>query len=179
MIYVFLANGFEEVEALTPVDVLRRGGVDVKTVGIGDDVIVGSHGIPVVADLDEDEVDFEALSGVVLPGGMPGTRNLDASETVKAALAAANEKGALIAAICAAPSVLGHNGLLKGKRATCFPGFESELIGAILCDDLAVTDGNVITGKGAGAALPFALALLAYLKGADVAANVKAALQCD
>lgn len=179
MIYVFLANGFEEVEALTPVDVLRRGGVDVKTVGIGDDVIVGSHGIPVTADLDEDEVDLTALSGVVLPGGMPGTRNLDASETVEAALAAAAEKGAMIAAICAAPSVLGHNGLLKGKRATCFPGFENELAGAILCDDLTVTDGNVITGKGAGAALPFALALLAYLKGEDEAARVKNALQCD
>ena len=178
MIYVFLANGFEEVEALTPVDVLRRGGVEVKTVGIGDDVIVGSHGIPVVADLDEDELDFDALSGVILPGGMPGTRHLDASETVKAALAAADQKGALIAAICAAPSVLGHNGLLRGKRATCFPGFEDELEGATLCTDLAVTDGNVITGKGAGAALPFALALLAYLKGADVAAQVKSALQC-
>ena len=179
MIYVFLANGFEEVEALTPVDVLRRGGVDVKTVGIGGKTITGSHHIPVTADLSEDEVDFAALSGVVLPGGMPGTKNLDASETVKKALAAANEKGALIAAICAAPSVLGHNGLLKGKRATCFPGFESELTGATLCDDLAVTDGNVVTGKGAGAALPFALALLAYLKGADVADTVKSALQCE
>lgn len=179
MIYVFLANGFEEVEALTPVDVLRRGGVDVKTVGIGGKTVTGSHHIPVTADLSEDEVDFAALSGVVLPGGMPGTRNLDASETVKKALAAANEKGALIAAICAAPSVLGHNGLLKGKRATCFPGFESELTGATLCDDLAVTDGNVVTGKGAGAALPFALALLAYLKGADVADTVKSALQCE
>ncbi|MCQ2404375.1 MAG: DJ-1/PfpI family protein [Clostridia bacterium] len=179
MIYVFLANGFEEVEALTPVDVLRRGGVDVKTVGIGGKTVTGSHHIPVTADLSEDEVDFAALSGVVLPGGMPGTKNLDASETVKKALAAANEKGALIAAICAAPSVLGHNGLLKGKRATCFPGFESELTGATLCDDLAVTDGNVVTGKGAGAALPFALALLAYLKGADVADTVKSALQCE
>ena len=178
MIYVFLANGFEEVEALTPVDVLRRGGVDVKTVGIGGKTVTGSHHIPVTADLSEDEVDFAALSGVVLPGGMPGTKNLDASETVKKALAAANEKGALIAAICAAPSVLGHNGLLSGKRATCFPGFESELTGATLCADLAVTDGNVVTGKGAGAALPFALALLRYLKGADVADTVKSALQC-
>ena len=179
MIYVFLANGFEEVEALTPVDVLRRGGVDVKTVGIGGKTVTGSHHIPVTADLSEDEVDFAALSGVVLPGGMPGTKNLDASETVKKALDAANEKGALIAAICAAPSVLGHNGLLFGKRATCFPGFESELTGATLCTDLAVTDGNVVTGKGAGAALPFALALLAYLKGADVADTVKSALQCE
>ena len=179
MIYVFLANGFEEVEALTPVDVLRRGGVDVKTVGIGGKTVTGSHHIPVTADLSEDEVDFAALSGVVLPGGMPGTKNLDASETVKAALDVAADKGALVAAICAAPSVLGHNGLLKGKRATCFPGFESELTGATLCDDLAVTDGNVVTGKGAGAALPFALALLAYLKGADVADAVKSALQCE
>ena len=178
MIYVFLANGFEEVEALTPVDVLRRGGVDVKTVGIGGKTVIGSHNIPVTADLNEDEVDFDALSGVVLPGGMPGTKHLDASETVKTALAAAKEKGALIAAICAAPSVLGHNGLLNGRRATCFPGFESELAGATLCADLAVTDGNVVTGKGAGAALPFALALLGYLKGADVADKVKSALQC-
>ena len=178
MIYVFLANGFEEVEALTPVDVLRRGGVEVKTVGIGGKTVTGSHGISVSADLSEDEVELTALSGVVLPGGMPGTKNLDASETVKAALAAADQKGALIAAICAAPSVLGHNGLLKGKRATCFPGFESELAGATVCPDLAVTDGNVVTGKGAGAALPFALALLRYLKGAEVSDKVKNALQC-
>ena len=178
MIYVFLANGFEEVEALTPVDVLRRGGVEVKTVGIGGKTVTGSHGISVLADLSEDEVELTALSGVVLPGGMPGTKNLDASETVKAALAAADQKGALIAAICAAPSVLGHNGLLKGKRATCFPGFESELAGATVCPDLAVTDGNVVTGKGAGAALPFALALLRYLKGAEVSDKVKNALQC-
>ena len=178
MIYVFLANGFEEVEALTPVDVLRRGGVEVKTVGIGGKTVTGSHGISVLADLSEDEVELTALSGVVLPGGMPGTKNLDASATVKAALAAADQKGALIAAICAAPSVLGHNGLLKGKRATCFPGFESELAGATVCPDLAVTDGNVVTGKGAGAALPFALALLRYLKGAEASDKVKNALQC-
>ena len=178
MIYVFLANGFEEVEALTPVDVLRRGGVEVKTVGIGGKTVTGSHGISVSADLSEDEVELTALSGVVLPGGMPGTKNLDASATVKAALAAAAQKGALIAAICAAPSVLGHNGLLKGKRATCFPGFESELAGATVCPDLAVTDGNVVTGKGAGAALPFALALLRYLKGAEASDKVKNALQC-
>ncbi len=179
MIYVFLANGFEEVEALTPVDVLRRGGVDVKTVGIGGKTVTGSHGISVLADLEESEMDVASLSGVVLPGGMPGTKHLDASETVKTALAAADKKGVLIAAICAAPSVLGHAGLLDGKRATCFPGFEGELTGATLCHDVAVTDGNVITGKGAGAALPFALAILSYLKGAEIAAGVKAALQCE
>ncbi len=178
MVYVFLANGFEEVEALTPVDILRRGGVEVKTVGIGGKTVTGSHGIPVTADLTEDEIDYTALSGVVLPGGMPGTKNLDASETVKTALVAADEQGALIAAICAAPSVLGHAGLLRGKRATCFPGFESELDGATVCTDLAVTDGNVVTGKGAGAALPFALAVLAVLKGDAEAAKVQSTLQC-
>jgi len=179
MVYVFLANGFEEVEALTPVDILRRGGVDVKTVGIGGKTVCGSHGIPVVADVCEGDVDFAALSGVVIPGGMPGTTNLDASETVKAALSVAAEKGGLMAAICAAPLVLGHAGLLDGKRATCYPGFESELHGATVCDELAVRDGNVITGKGAGAALPFALELLSYFKGEAVAADIQNALQCN
>ena len=177
MVYLFLAQGFEEVEALTPVDVLRRAGVQVTTVGIGGTAIRGSHGIEVHADAAEQDVTPDDLTAVILPGGMPGTQNLDASDTVCRFLKAAAEKQAVIGAICAAPSVLGHAGLLCGKHATCFPGFESELTGATVLPDVVVTDGNIITGKGAGAALPFALALAAALAGPDKAAAVEAALQ--
>ena len=177
MVYLFLANGFEEVEALTPVDVLRRAGVEVTTVGIGGTQVRGSHGITVQADVSETDVTPDDLTAVILPGGMPGTKNLDASDTVCRFLQAAVEKQAVIGAICAAPSVLGHQGLLQGKRATCFPGFESELTGATVRPDVVVTDGRIITAKGAGAALPFALALAAALAGPDKAATVEAALQ--
>ncbi|MBR3290100.1 MAG: DJ-1/PfpI family protein [Clostridia bacterium] len=177
MVYLFLANGFEEVEALTPVDILRRAGVEVTTVGIGGQSVTGSHGITVTADAAETDVTPDDLTAVILPGGMPGTRNLDASATVRRFLDAAAESQAVIGAICAAPSVLGHRGLLAGKRATCFPGFESELAGATVLPDVVVTDGNVVTAKGAGAALPFALALASALASPDKAAAVEASLQ--
>lgn len=177
MVYLFLANGFEEVEALTPVDVLRRAGVEVTTVGIGGTEVRGSHGITVRADAAETDVTPDDVTAVILPGGMPGTKNLDVSDTVRRFLSAAVERGAVIGAICAAPSVLGHQGILRGKRATCFPGFEPELTGATVLPDIVVTDGRIITAKGAGAALPFALALASALAGADKAAAVEASLQ--
>ena len=169
MVYLFLADGFEEIEALAPVDILRRGGVGVKTVGIGAKTVSGSHGIPVVCDLTEQEIELSDIEAVVLPGGMPGTLNLEKNGTVKAALEYANKHGKIIAAICAAPSILGKMGLLNGKNATCFPGFEQYLLGAKLSDLPAVRDGNVITACGAGAALDFGFCLLSALKGEDAA----------
>ncbi len=178
MVYVFLAEGFEEVEALTPVDVLRRCKAEVKTVGIGSKTVTGSHKIPVTADLTEDELTFDGLDAVILPGGMPGTLNLEASQTVQKYIDYAAENDLYICAICAAPSILGHKGLLNGKKATCFPGFEKDLIGAKVKTDLAVADGRIITGKGAGAAMEFALLAAEKICGKDIAEKTRKSLQC-
>lgn len=167
MIYTFLAEGFEEIEALTPVDCLRRAGVAVQTVGIGGNIITGSHGIAVAADCEETAVDFTQMTGIILPGGMPGTRNLEACAVVQQAIAVCAEKGKMMAAICAAPSILGHKGCLAGKKATCFPGFEKECEGAIILPAPIVTDGSIITAKGAGCALLFGAAIVAYMVGHD------------
>ena len=156
MVIVLLADGFEEIEALTPVDILRRRGVDVKTVGITGEVVRGSHGIPVVADMKPDEVDTGAVELTVLPGGMPGSLNLDSSPYTDKFIKAAIENGGRVAAICAAPLVLGRRGYLDGKRATCFPGFESELRGATVTGEAVVTDGIFTTGSGMEVALAFA-----------------------
>ena len=174
MVYLFLADGFEEMEAIAPVDVHRRGGVEIKTVSINKTTAVtGSHGITVNADLTADELDLTDAKGVILPGGIPGTPNLKACNKVREALDCVNAKGGLIAAICAAPSVLGAFGFLKGRRATCYPGFEGELEGATYVKEFAVTDGNVITGCGAGGAFQFAFELLKYFKGEDAANELK------
>ena len=174
MIYVFLAEGFEETEALVPVDMLRRMGCDVKTVGVGGKEITGSHGITVKADLEEKDVDTDLTEMVFLPGGLPGTYNLEKSPIVRAAVEAAAECGAYVTAICAAPSILGHLGLLKGQKATCAPGFESELDGAEHVKEPVVVSGKFITGWGAGAALPFALQLGEVLCGKEKADEVVA-----
>lgn len=171
MVYVFLADGFEEVEALVPVDVLRRAGISVTTVGVTGKTVIGSHGIPVVCDAEIDGLQPIDLEAVVLPGGLPGTTNLEACDGVHVFLDCAENSGAIIAAICAAPSVLGHKGLLKGKRATCYTGFEKELIGATVTGEPAVRDGNIVTGRGAGAAFEFAFLLLNALTGSDEASE--------
>jgi len=160
MIYVFLADGFEELEALAPVDVLRRAGIEVKTVGVTGKTVNGAHGIPVVCDITVAEAATDNLDGIILPGGMPGTVNLEKDETLQSFIdyAAANNK--IIGAICAAPSILGHKGLLKGKNAVCFSSFEKELEGAKIQNCPAVCDGNIVTAWGAGAALDFALLYL-------------------
>ena len=174
MIYLFLAEGFEEIEALTPAGCLRRAGKTVKTVGIGGSVITGAHGIAVQTDLTEADVLLDdALEMIVLPGGMPGTRNLQKNPTVRNAIQFCAEQNRRIAAICAAPSILGEMGVLRGKTATCYPGFEPELTG---CNAVAVPvyqDGNIITGRGPGAAMDFGLKLVAVLKG-DAAAETLA-----
>ena len=165
MIYVFLADGFEEAEALCPVDILRRGGVEVKTVGVTGKTVMGSHGIPVVADITVDEAVKEGLEGVVLPGGLPGTTNLEKDSTVQDFLDYAYQNDLFFGAICAAPSVLGHKGFLKGRKAICFPGFEKELTGAEIVDVPAVCDGKIITGWGAGGAFEFGFLLLSAITG--------------
>lgn len=161
MIYVLLADGFEEIEALTPVDMLRRAGCEVRTVGIGKKTITGAHGIPVCADLVSDEATADGVRMVILPGGMPGTKHLAASAFVEETLARVSREGGYLAAICAAPTVLAKYGYLKGKRATCFPGFEKELSGAVYTDLPAVTDGKIVTAKDMTEALSFSVALLA------------------
>lgn len=160
MIYVLLADGFEEIEALTPVDMLRRAGCEVRTVGIGKKTITGAHGIPVCADLVADEATADGVRMVILPGGMPGTKHLAASAFVEETLARVSREGGYLAAICAAPTVLAKYGYLKGKRATCFPGFEKELSGAVYTDLPVVTDGKIVTAKDMTEALSFSVALL-------------------
>lgn len=179
MIYVFIANGFEEVEALTPVDILRRCELDVCTVGIGSQIIKGAHGISIVTDTDDGEIKIgKETDMIVLPGGMPGTLNLEKNQNVQNAIDFCVENNIYIGAICAAPSILGHKGLLKGKKATCFPGFENELDGAEITGELVTIDGKIITAKGAGAALKFALKLAEIMAGEKQAKKTEAALQC-
>lgn len=163
MVYVFLADGFEEIEALAPVDVLRRGEVDVKTVGVGGKKITGSHNIAVSCDITLDEVSLDDLDGIILPGGLPGTTNLEVNDEVSKLIDYAATKGKIIGAICAAPMILGHKGLLRGKNAVCFKGFEKELAGAHVLDRPAVRDGNIVTAWGAGGAMDFALLYLATI----------------
>ena len=176
MILVLLADGFEEIEALTPVDMLRRAGLDVKTVGMNGKIAVGSHKIPVICDLQPEEVKLDEVSLVIFPGGMPGALNLDASPFTDTAIAAVTKNGGRLAAICAAPLVLGRRGLLTGKRATCYPGFETELTGAEVCDAQVVTDGNITTAKGMGAALDFANELVSLICGEEKKNTLSAAI---
>lgn len=179
MVYLFLANGFEEIEALCPLDLLRRAGVEVTTVGIGGEMIRGSHGIVVQADMPDTMFADAAPEMVILPGGMPGSKNLDESRVVDAALRVSARKDAYIAAICAAPFVLGKRGLLEGKEAICYPGFEKELTGARISDKKVVRDGKIITAAGMGVALEFGLSLVAALKGEDVADGIRRAVLAD
>jgi 4-methyl-5(b-hydroxyethyl)-thiazole monophosphate biosynthesis len=177
MIYVFFAHGFEEIEAITPVDILRRAGLEVQSVGVGAKTITGSHGITVHCDISDKEITAKGFEMVVLPGGVPGTPNLEKSKRVQTCIDYAVKKDLWLAAICAAPSILGHKGILKGKKATCFPGYEKELEGAETSAERVVRDGKLITGKGAGAAKEFALALVECLCGKEKAAELGASLQ--
>ena len=179
MVYVFLADGFEEIEALATVDFLRRRDREGVPAGVGSQDVTGAHDITVLADtVDSMLVKSDEVEAVVLPGGMPGTLNLQKSKYVKEMLDFADEKGIVIAAICAAPSVLGEKGLLKGKNATCFPGFEDRLEGAVLSESFVVTDGNIITAKGAGCSIDFAAAIAGKLIGENKPQAVKASMQC-
>ena len=179
MIYLFLAEGFEEVEALTPVDMLRRVGKTVVTVGVTGKTVVGSHGIKVEADKFIDEIKIgEDVEGIILPGGMPGTLNLKKSEKVQEFISFCTGKGLPTAAICAAPSVLGEAGVLNGKHAVCYDGFEDKLIGAAVETGDVCRDGNIVTACGAAAALNFSFALVEQYVGADALKKLKGQLLC-
>lgn len=181
MVYMFLAEGFEEVEALCPLDLLRRAGVKVMTVGVGGKVIRGSHGIEVIADITTYEADSllkkNPADMVILPGGMPGTLNLQADETVNRFIDYAVQNKKYLAAICAAPLILGERDLLCGAEAICYPGFEDRLHGAKISAKKVVRDGLYITGKGMGVALEFGLELVRVLVSDEMADELFAAVQ--
>ena len=169
MIYMFLADGFEEIEALCPLDLFRRAELDVTTVGVGKSQITGAHGITVTADMTDADFTSADLEMIFLPGGMPGTLNLADSEVVMNALRYASNNDKYIAAICAAPSILGDEGLLHDKSAVCYPGFEEQLKGAKISSKRVVRDGKFITAAGMGVALEFGLELVKLLCGEDKA----------
>ena len=169
MIYIFLATGFEDIEALAPVDIMRRAGLEVQTVSItGEQIVTSAHGVGIVADMLLSDVDFPKAEMLVLPGGLPGSTNLDACKPLTQAIVRHFEAGGAIAAICAAPLVFGHLGLLQGRRATCYPGVESELKGATYTSAIVEQDGNIITGKGPGAAFEFGYTIVEYFRGQSV-----------
>jgi 4-methyl-5(b-hydroxyethyl)-thiazole monophosphate biosynthesis len=160
---IFMADGCEEIEGLTVVDIMRRAGIEITTISIsGKKEVTSSHKVTFFADALKSDVDFDGLDGIVLPGGMPGTLNLGADETVTGIARRFAAEGKMVAAICAAPSVLGQEGILKGKKATCHPGFEEKLLGAECSTKPVVRDGNVITSRGMGTAIPFALEIVRY-----------------
>lgn len=177
MVYVFLADGFEIIEALAPVDMLRRAKIDVKTVGVSSEIVTSSCGVGVKCDMTIDEFDFYDVEAVVLPGGMPGTLNLENSSAVQKVIDNANNTNAFICAICAAPSILGHKGLLSGKKAVCFPGFENSLEGCESCCEYVVTDGKFITAKGAGVCIDFGLELVKQLRNEELANEIRKSIQ--
>lgn len=167
---ILFAEGYEEVEALTVIDLLRRAQIGCHIVAVGDQTqVTGSHGITVCADRQFSETDFDEYDGVILPGGMPGTINLAADENVLKLLQSFHAAGKLTAAICAAPTVLAKAGLLEGKHAVCYPGMEGQLAGARAGFQPVAVDGTVITSRGIGTAIPFALALAQYFNGAECA----------
>lgn len=163
---VFFAEGYEEIEALTVVDLLRRAGIETDMVSVTTDrMVTSSHRIPVVTDKLLEEVDFEELSAIVLPGGMPGTKNLEACAFLMEQVEQFYQQGKCVAAICAAPSILGHRGMLKGRNACSFPEFESHLEGAAVGRNSVEISDNVITSRGMGCAIDFGLAIVAYFQG--------------
>jgi len=177
MIAILLADGFEEIEALTPLDILRRANLDVKSVSINANrEVTGAHGIRLFADLTKNDVNLACVDFVIFPGGMPGAKNLDESEFTDEILKAVLENGGRIGAICAAPMILGKRGLLRGKRACSYPGFEGELHGAFVSYEPTVVDGNIITARGMGAALDFSFAVISEILGKDAAQKLSASV---
>ena len=177
MVYVHLADGFEEIEALTIVDVLRRANIMVKTVSTTKERTVrGAHDIKVLADLLFEEADYQRCDMIVLPGGMPGTANLGNHQGLAKQLAAFSNEGKWLAAICAAPSVLGKLSLLKGKRATSYPGYKEQMIGAEYTEERVVRDGNLVTSRGPGTAIEFSLKLVELLKDAQTSEVLRKAM---
>ena len=179
MVYVFLADGFETIEALAVVYMLRRAKIDTMTVGVTGKEVKTSHSINVTADITIDELNINDANAIVLPGGMPGTLNLEANSVVQSSIDYCVENGKYVCAICAAPSILGHKGLLKGREAICFPGFEEDLSGATISDKYVVTDGKFITARGAGVAVDFGLEIVKALAGNDLSNKIRETIQCQ
>ena len=177
MVYILLGTGFEEVEALAPLDLLRRAGIEAQTVGINGPVVTGGHGIGVAADIAIHEMDLTALDMIVLPGGLGGVASARACPAALDALKFAWDNGKFVAAICAGPTVLADLGITHGRNATCYPGCEPQMGSAnMLPGQAVVRDGNLITGTSAGCAIPFALALIEALKGETAAKTVADAI---
>jgi 4-methyl-5(b-hydroxyethyl)-thiazole monophosphate biosynthesis len=177
-VYIFVANGFEEIEGLTVVDLLRRANIEIMMVSItGDLYVTGSHHIEVKTDALFENIDYSEGEMLVLPGGMPGTKNLAEHAGLDQLLKQFQAKGKKLSAVCAAPSVLGSKGLLKGKNATCFPGYEDALLGANVRNEAVITDGNVITSKGMGTAIDFSLAIIKSISGEAEAMKIAKAIQ--
>ena len=173
MVYMMLGTGFEVTEAMVPLVMMRRAGIDVCTVGINGKTVYGSRDIGIEADIELGEMDLTNLEGIILPGGLGGVASIKASQSALDAVTFAFNNNKLVAAICAGPTVLAQLGITDGKRATCYPGCETQMGSAVMVPDAAaVTDGNVITGTSAGCAIPFALQLIAALKGKEAADNV-------
>ena len=180
LIYVFLADGFEDIEALSVVDVLRRADLETRTVGIGSKNVTSSHKVKVECDITDKEARMnDSLEAIVLPGGMPGTLNLEKSEIVQSFIGYAVSKNIIIGAICAAPSILGHKNILNGRNAICFPGYEKDLKGAKISDRPVCRDGNIITAKGAGVAVDFGGEIVSSLLGEEKSIKVRKMMQCQ
>lgn len=176
---VFLAEGFEEIEALTPVDVLRRADVDVQIVSVGNSIdVIGSHDICVKADNLFSDVNFAEIDALILPGGLPGAHNLNAHEGLKKLIVEFSDQKKLIAAICAAPLVFGELNLLNNRKAICYPGFEKHLKGAIILDEACVVDDHIITGKGVGVSFEFSLAIVRALISEQLADELATKMLC-
>ena len=173
MVYMLLGTGFEETEAVAPLDLLRRAGVEIATVGVTGKTVYGSHGIGIESDITIDQLDLTNLEMIILPGGLGGVASARASQEALEALRFAWENGKYVAAICAGPTVLADLGITDGKNATCFPGCESQMGSAIMAENAAaVRDGRLITGTSAGCAIPFGLELIAALKGRGAADTI-------
>jgi len=176
-ITIHLAEGFEEIEAVTIIDVLRRAGLNAVTVSVtGNRMVKGSHQIEMKADFLFEEVDYKMGEMIVLPGGMPGSKNLNEHEGLKSQIVEYHKTGKYLAAICAAPIVFGNLGILKGKRAVCYPGYETHLIGAEVRNVSYIIDNNIITGRGVGAALQFSLEIVRIMKGEESAIHLRKAM---
>lgn len=171
---IFMADGCEEIEGLTVVDLVRRAGIEIEMISVsGEKNVTGSHKIAFQTDVSKADADFASYDGIVLPGGMPGTTHLMEDDTVNRVIKEFATSGKLVAAICAAPSVLGNADLLEGKKATCYPGVESKLTGADFVTDPVAKDDNIITSRGLGTAIEFAAEIVAYLLDENVAKSLK------
>lgn len=173
MVYVFIADGFEEIEVMTIIDILRRADIDTKLVSVDGYEVVGAHGVRILADIHIGVIDEDNMEMLVLPGGMPGTTNLENSIELIELIERSNQSNVLIAAICAAPMILGKLKLLEGKKATCYPGFEEYLIGAEIVGRKVIKDKNIITSRGPGTASDFAFKIVEMIKNKEISNQLK------